>query len=313
MREEDLYRELLATESRICRPSQREAWPITDYSGLMREETWRQAWDPDARAKGEVRSVTGNIWSDAIERCLQENGSVFIPMMPQPVFIDRPIVLHGGDRLIVHRETRILLKPDRAGTCMVRNAGIVFSQDRPVTIGAGADKGILIEGGIWSDQCNEGCGRGGCYDREGSMPGSHGIFLLHNVSGIVVRNVRFRDCSSFAIQLGNASGFVVEGINLDETADGIHVEGPSVNGIIRHISGKTNDDLVALNAWDWDDSSLTFGPITDVLVEDVEALPGYTWSELRLLPGTKVFPNGEKVACDIRRCVYRNIRGIHTV
>jgi len=47
-------------------------------------------------------------------------------------------------------------------------------------------------------------------------------------------------------------------------------------------------------------------------VEDIEMRPGYTWSELRLLPGTKIFPNGETVDCDIRRCVYRNIRGVHT-
>ena len=41
-------------------------------------------------------------------------------------------------------------------------------------------------------------------------------------------------------------------------------------------------------------------------------LPGYVWSELRLLPGTKVFSNGETLDCDIRRCIFRNIRGIHT-
>jgi hypothetical protein len=261
---------------------------------------------------GQVRDVTGSIWSDAIERCLKENGSAFIPRTAAPIYIDRPIVLQSGNRLVVHPATEILLKIGVAGTCMVRNANVVFAQARPVEMCAGADEDILIEGGIWSDQLNEGHGRGGAYDQEGSMPGSCGAFLLHNVSRIVVRNVRFRDCSAFAIQLGNASDFVIENITFDETADGIHIEGPSVRGIIRHIAGKTNDDAVALNAWDWDDSSLAFGPITDVLVEDVEIQPGYTWSELRLLPGTKVFPNGETVACDIRRCMFRNVRGVHT-
>jgi hypothetical protein len=144
------------------------------------------------------------------------------------------------------------------------------------------------------------------------MPGSCGIFFLHNVSRLMVRNVRFRDCSPFAIQIGNASDFILENITFDETADGIHVEGPSARGIIRHIAGKTNDDSVALNAWDWDDYSITYGPITDMLVEDIELRPGYTWSELRLLPGTKVFSSGETIACDICRCIYRNIRGVHT-
>jgi hypothetical protein len=312
MTEEDLYRELLRTETKVRFPDAGWPRPVTDYAGLVRHATWRQAWDPAARAVGPVRSVTGEIWSDAIERCLKENGSACVPRMAAPIYIDRPIVLASGNRLIVHPETEIRLKLGAAGTCLVRNASIVFAQARPVTMGEGADTGILIEGGIWSDQRNENRCKGGAFDQSDSMPGSHGIFLLHNVAGLAVRNVRFRDCSSYAIQVGNAIDFIVENITFDETADGIHIEGPSTRGIIRHIAGKTNDDAVALNAWDWDDSSLTFGPITDVLVEDIRIPPGLTWSELRLLPGTKVFPDGAKVDCDIRRCVYRNIRGVHT-
>ncbi|MFH0796182.1 MAG: hypothetical protein V2A65_03890 [Candidatus Omnitrophota bacterium] len=312
MSEDDLYRELLATESRIGLPDAGRARPVTDYRRLVRKATWRQAWNPDAKKMGEIHEMKGEVWSDAIDRCLNENGSVFIPCMDTPVYLDRPIVLQSGNRLIVHPETEIRLIVGGAGTCMVRNLSVAFSQDRPVRMCAGADENIFIEGGIWSDQNNEGRGRGGVYDREDSMPGSHGVFLLHNVSGIAVRNVHFRDCSPFAIQIGNAVNFVIESITFDETADGIHVEGPSARGIIRHIAGKTNDDVVALNAWDWEEYSITFGPITDVLVEDIECRPGWTWSELRLLPGTKVFPGGETVDCDIRRCVYRNIRGIHT-
>lgn len=312
MNEDHLYRELLATESRVRFPAAREPRPVTNYANLVRNEVWPQAWDPKNRRPGQVREVTGNIWSDAIERCLKENGSAFIPRTAAPVYLDRPIVLQSGNRLVVHPETEIRLKIGTAGTCMVRNSSIVFSQARPVSMCAGADTDILIEGGIWSDQNNEGHGRGGAYDQKGSMPGSHGTFLLHNVSDITVRNVLFRDCSAFAIQLGNAADFVIENVTFDETADGIHIEGPSTRGIIRRIAGKTNDDVVALNAWDWDDYSLTFGPITDVLVEDIETRPAYTWSELRLLPGTKVFPTGETLDCDIRRCLFRNVRGVHT-
>lgn len=313
MKENDLYRELLATENRAPRPAgPGRPRPVTDYAALVRKATWRQTWDPAARAAGQVRDVSGSIWSDAIERCLAENGAAFIPKMAEPIFIDRPIVLRSGNRLIAHPEAEIRLVIGKAGTCMVRNAGIVYSQARPVGMCAGADTGIVIEGGIWSDQKNEGRGRGGAFDQAGSMPGSNAVFLLHNVSSIAVRNVLFRDCSPYAIQLGNAADFLVENIAFDETADGIHIEGPSARGIIRRISGKTNDDAVALNAWDWDNSSITFGPITDVLVEDVETPPGYTWSEIRLLPGTKIFPGGGTIDCDIRRCVFRNIRGIHT-
>ncbi len=312
MNETELYRNLLDTENRVRFPDTSRPRPVTDYAGLVRKAAWKQAWNPDSRSMGPLHDATGEIWSDAIERCLMENGSAFIPRMSTPVYIDRPIVLRSGNRLIVDPETEIRLKIGRAGTCMVRNARVVFAPDRPVEMAADADAGILIEGGIWSDQKNEGRGRGGAYDEDGSMPGSNGVFLLHHVSSIAVRNVRFRDCSPYAIQLGNAADFLIDRIAIDESADGIHIEGPSARGIIRHVAGKTNDDVVALNAWDWDTSSVTFGPITDVLVEDIETPPAYTWSELRLLPGTKVFPNGATLDCDIRRCVFRNIRGAHT-
>ena len=110
---------------------------------------------------------------------------------------------------------------------------------------AGADENILIEGGIWNDQRNEGRGRGGHFDKNKSVIGSMTTVLLHNVSRVTVRNACFRDCSAFAIQIGNASDFLIENITFDETADGIHVEGPSARGIIRNIKGKTNDDIVA--------------------------------------------------------------------
>lgn len=313
MSEDDLCRELMTTENRVGRAVSRNAGPVTNYARLVRRETWHQAWDADARAVGPLRPVTGEVWSDAIERCLAEHGSVFIPEMTEPVYLDRPIVLPGKSRLIVHPQTEVRLIAGSAGTCMVRNENPVGSQGGPVVLCADPDTDIVIEGGIWSDQLNEGRGRGGACDPDHSRPGSHGIFLLHNVRGVAVRNIRFRDCSPFAIQIGNAVDFLIERIRFDETADGVHVEGPSARGIIRQLSGKTNDDVVALNAWDWENSSLTYGPISDMLVEEVEMRPGYTWSELRLLPGTKRFPDGNTVDCDIRRCVFRRLRGLHTV
>ncbi len=312
MNEEKLYQKLLTIQERVGRNEQDKLASVADYVDLVREAEWNQKWDPNTRSMSHSHNVRGNIWSDAIEQCLRENGSAYIPKIIPPIYIDRPIVLQSGNRLIVHPETEIRLKVGTVGTCMVRNAQIVLSQDSPIQLCDGADEDILVEGGIWCDQNNEGCGRGGAYDQQGSVPGSMSTFLFHNITRVCVRNAVFRDCSAFAVQLGNAVDYVIENITFDETADGIHIEGPSKRGIIRHIRGQTTDDILALNAWDWKTSSITFGTITDVLVEDVELQPGYTWSELRLLPGTKIFSSGETLDCDIRRCIFRNIRGVHT-
>ena len=312
MNEDTVYQELLSIEGRVNFDDGAEVKPVTDYADMVREAAWQQAWNTDTRSMDAIHEVSGGIWSDAIEHALSENKAIYIPKMDWPIYIDRPIILRSGNHLIVHPETEIRLRVGTVGTCMVRNFQIVLSNNSPIQMCEGADEGILIEGGIWCDQNNEGRGRGGEYDQNGSVPGSMGTFLLHNVARVAVRNVVFRDCSAFAVQLGNAVDYMIENITFDETADGIHIEGPSEKGIIRHIRGVTTDDAVALNAWDWYSASLTFGPITDVLVEDIEMQAGYTWSELRLLPGTKVFSSGESVDCDIRRVFFRNIRGIHT-
>jgi hypothetical protein len=313
MTEAELHAELLEVESRTPRLSARPAHALTEYAALARDATWRQKWDAGRRAIAEEHEVTGRVWSDAIERCLADHGAVFIPRLDGPIYLDRPIVMRSGQRLVAEPDADIRLKQGAGGACMLRNAGVRFGQHGPIRHCEGADEDIRIEGGLWSDQANEGRGRGGWYDERNSLPGAQGVFLLHNVTRVSVRNARFRDCSCFAVQLGNARDFVVDGVTFDETADGVHIEGPSDGGIIRRVRGKTNDDAVALNAWDWDNSSLSFGPIANVLVEDVECRPGYVWSEIRLLPGTKVFPGGERVACDIRRCLLRDLRGIHTL
>ena len=312
MNETELYQKLTSLADEITVRKEGKPVLVTGYADLVRRETWQQAWNTDTREVGPAHSVSGNIWSDAIERCLRENGAAYIPKLDEPIYIDRSIELQSGDQLIAHPEAEIRLKVGEVGVCMVRTSQIVSGAEHPVRMCEGADENILIEGGIWSDQNNEGSGRGGEYDQAGGMPGSMGTFLLHNVSNVIVRDMIFRDCSPFAIQIGNATDFLVENILFDEVADGVHVEGPAARGIIRHLRGKTNDDFIALNAWDWNSSSITFGPITDILAEDFEMIPGYTWSEIRLLPGTKVFTSGEKVDCDISRCILRDIRGVHT-
>lgn len=312
-RENELYRELTTLATRLTPAAIHHPGLVTDYIGLVREQTWQQEWNPETRTMQQLHSVTGQLWSAAIEQCLAENGTAFIPQMSHPIYLERPLVLHRGNRLIVHPETELRLAASSAGLCMVCNAAVTQSPVTTTSLSANADDRITIEGGIWSDRSRPEQVRGGAYDTAGSLSGSHGVFLLADLTELCIRNVTFRDCSGNAVQVGKIRNFLIEHITLDETADGIHVNGNSAHGIIRHIKGKTNDDVVALNAWDWTDGGIAFGDITDILVEDIESVPGYVWSEIRLLPGVKSFKQlKQKIACDIRRCIFRNIRGIHT-
>ncbi len=59
-------------------------------------------------------------------------------------------------------------------------------------------------------------------------------------------------------------------------------------------------------------ATITFGAISNVLIEDVTARAPGPCPEVRILGGTKNYDDGSHVACDISDCVFRRIRGIET-
>ena len=135
--------------------------------------------------------------------------------------------------------------------------------------------------------------------------GTHGVILLQNTRRISVKNVTVRKSKPFAIHLGNVHEFEIDGLTLeDHYRDGVHVNGPASQGTIRNVRGNSHDDPVALNAWEWKNYALTYGPIRDVLVENVTGASSGT-NAIRLLPGVKRFDDGTElgVSWKISRCV----------
>lgn len=312
LKKDQLVSKILETENKVPTKAA-SVKSLTDYADLAQKQSWKQKLDPSTRElKNKAFKITGTVWSDAIEKSLDENNHVHIPKMDEPVYIDRPIVVTTGTQIIVHPETEIKIIIDEVEHCLIQNKNIVSGQDGPIELCQGADKDILIEGGIWSDQKNDGAGpQGFRKGKEALMLGSQGAIVLSNVENATVRNLTVKDNSSFGVQIGNARNFLIENITLDNTKDGVHVEGPSEIGIIRNLSGPfASDDAVALNAWDWRTSSLTFGSITDILVEDIAVDEGAC--AIRILPGIKIFPNGSTLPCLVSRCIFKAIRNCHT-
>jgi len=309
---EDLRKRLLAVEQEVPN-AVGPLKALRDYASLAEKRTWHQGWNPVTRTLSkEPLAMTGMVWSAAIEQSMKEQNGVLIPEMAEPVYLDRSIIVESGSRIIVHPKTEIRMIIGDTEHCLVRNRHIVSGQNGPVDLCKGADRDILIEGGIWSDQKNNGAGpQGFRKGRDGLMLGSQGCFVLSNVEKVTVRNVTLRDYSSFGIQIGNARNFLVEGVCLDGTKDGVHVDGPAQLGIIRNINGPlAGDDVVALNAWDWGTSSLTFGTISDILVQDTDVKKGSC--AIRILPGIKIFPDGSTLACEVSRCIFSHIRNCHS-
>jgi hypothetical protein len=313
--------------ARAARAQAQAGAPKLDtFRHLVRTGNWTEVW-PDREGKPQTRQVNGEIWTTAIQAALEQHHTVTVPARAQPYYLDAPLVLKSGQSLVADAQAEIRLQPG-INTCLVRNEHIVGAQDGPAPANAEPDRNIVIEGGIWTTLAtSHGQSNGnsrGRSARQGDVPGCHGVVLLSNVCGVVVQKLTVRQSRAFGVHLSNCHDFLVDDVAFeDQGRDGVHVNGPTAYGVIRNVRGVTHDDFVALNAWEWQGYTPTFGPIQQVLVEDVSGTdrasrdyaspyPDGT-AEIRLLPGTKVFPGGARLACDISDCVFRKLVNIRTV
>jgi len=309
------------TDALTCLNESRDEIPnVSAFTEYVHKHSWTERWPgEDGRLRNWV--VEGEIWTSAIQAAIDKHQAVYLPRRDAPYYIDSPIVLGAGCRLVADPDAEIRLKPG-SNCCMVRNEHIADGHAGPVDPDKSADTDLQIVGGIWmtlavTEQESNGNAHG--WALPGGTYHGHGTILLSNVRRFVVRDVTIRQCRPHGIQISNASHFLVEKIYFDRHhRDGVHINGPASFGRVRNIRvvrGVMGDDLVALNAWDWQHTVVSFGAIHHVLVERIrgqaEADP-YSQSEIRLLGGTKHFANGLTFACDIHDCVFRDIEGIRT-
>jgi len=307
----------------LARGSASGAVSVEEYKGLVATGTWDERW-PQADGGVQTVKVQGELWTRAIQAALDAHSVVRIPARPEPYYIDAPVVLASSHALLADPQAQIRLRPG-VSTCMLRNAHPVSGQRGPVPTEVTADTDILVQGGIWTTLAtspteSNGNDRGRC-DAQDSIPGAHGVIFLDNIRRAAVVGATIRQSRAFGVHIGVVTEFLVQGVRFDEhRRDGVHVEGPAAYGVIRDVSGVTGDDLVSLNAWDWQNYSVAFGPIHHMLVEEIVGgneiagggfLPDGS-AEIRLLPGYKTFADGTQQVCDIHDVVIRRVWAIRT-
>lgn len=286
---------------------------VEGFANLAREATWSESW-PDAAPA--PRTVTARIWNEAIQAALAKHGAVHLPKLDLPYYLDGPIVLRSGQHLSADPDAEIRLKP-QSNSCMVRNEHVVGFADQEVPAETAPDTDIRIEGGIWTTLSTNVKGANGNLQGRSSsansVPGTHGVILLQNVRRVTVKNVTVRRSTAFALHLANIREFTVEGIHLDRHGrDGVHVNGPASEGVIRGVTGDSHDDPVSLCAWDWKNCAPSFGPIRNIVIEQVTGVPldQRGTDAIRLLPGVKRFSDGRTLDCPIENIVLRDIHDI---
>jgi hypothetical protein len=190
----------------------------------------------------------------AIQALLDSGASdIHLPPPAKHYLISWTLRLHSGQTLTLDRGTRVRLAA-KSDCAMITND----DHDR-------GNRDIALIGGIWDMNNPE--------QSFGWTPPNLGILMRFvNIERFTLRGVTLRDPATFGTLLAKLKYFTVEDITFDyehkcANNDGIHLEGGCRFGLIRNIRGSTTDDIVAINADDFD--AFAGLPIEDLTVDGV--------------------------------------------
>ena len=255
----------------------------------------------------------GEIWTDAFQKSLNEHQIVFIPKKESPYIIDKAIIV-PSNRHIIAEDGAVIRLADGVKTIMLRNENTQDGTHHKINSDK-RDRNITIEGGVWEEWCTYrlGYGNSGMYDENRSFFGVSTCMLFNNIDNLTLKNMHFRHCGGFAAQIGDAKNVVNENILFEKCfADGIHVNGNVENVYINDVRGQVGDDLVALNVYDWLNSSIDFGPGKNILCRNLELFKDSHYKAIRIQPGMYYYDDGTEVECSLENVVFQNVKGIKT-
>ena len=251
-------------------------------------------------------------WTSAFSKALLENQTVIIPKKETPYVLEGSVVIPSNRHIIAEDGAVIRIK-DSCPLLAMRNESTADGTHKKIA--TPRDKNITIEGGLWQDWCPHrmGYGDSGLYDYQRSYFGVSTYMLFNNLDNLTLKNMVFENCGGFAVQLGDISRVIIENIRFVNCfADGIHVNGNTEYIHIRNVSGEVGDDLVAFNMYDWQNSSVNFGPCRFAICEDLELAKTSYYKAIRIEPGIYTYDDGSQVDCSLENAIFRRIKNIKT-
>jgi hypothetical protein len=191
-----------------------------------------------------------------------------------------------------------------SNTTIIANAGcgaiLRNHSDRSIFINASQsfgtkkDSNIVISGGIWNGNYYNPEIPRGAQSKGDSISGLVGCFRFYGVDNLIVRDAILYKPATYALAAANVTHVLYENIIVDVgpdpliNNDGLHIDGNSRYGVIRHCIINSHDDGIGLNAddlylywfnWKRDSkdvsekglfySEAAAGPISDILIDDI--------------------------------------------
>lgn len=262
----------------------------------------------------------GRVWTAALQTALDEHEVIVIDASDEVYYIDDTVTV-PANRCIRASGATIRLTPD-CDVMMLSNKNIIDGMHVPVDRSC-PDENIAVIGGRWEESRTRRAGYGqtgrpvhripGADDEKRPFYGISTLFYFGNVKNLTLTDLTFAHTAGFSVQTGALENGVFEHIRFDTCyADGLHLNGDSEKLWIYDIAGEVGDDLVALNMYDWQNSSVNFGPTRCVWCEGLDLYASSPYKALRIQPGTYFFDDGTTVDCGIYDAVIRDVRGIST-
>lgn len=162
------------------------------------------------------------------------------------------------------------------------------------SFGSEKDSDIIISGGIWNGNYYNPEIPHGAQSKGDSISGLVGCFRFYGVDNLIVRDAILYKPATYALAAANVTHVLYENIIVDVgpnpliNNDGLHIDGNSRYGVIRHCIINSHDDAIGLNADDlylnWYNgkndrrgvsskglfySEEAAGPISDILIDDI--------------------------------------------
>jgi len=289
----------MAAANRAAQDALTREASLTDYASLVR--TGMQD-DTDIR-----------IWTDAFRTALAENEIVRIPASAEPYYVDDSITI-PSNRRIAAEDGAVIRQTKGTRVLMFRNEHTADGTHAPISADV-RDCNIAIHGGRWeeSNTRRAGYGRTGMYDMNRSFYGVSTCMFFNNMDGLTLTDLTFVHTAGFSVQMGDITNVLIDNITFVECfADGLHINGNTENVRITNVRGQVGDDLVALNMYDWQNSSVDFGPMKTVLCENLELSADSGYKAMRIEPGIYYYDDNSSVDCGLFDAIIKNVRGINT-
>ena len=254
-----------------------------------------------------------SVWSDAFQTALRENEIVRIPAAEEPYYIDRSILIPSNRRILAE-DGAVIRQLKGTRVLMFRNVNTADGTHAPVSAGT-RDCNIAICGGRWEESLTgrAGYGRTGMYDMERSYFGVSTCMFFNNMDGLTLTDMTFVRTGGFSVQMGDITNVHIDNITFVQCyADGLHINGNTEKVSVTNVRGQVGDDLVALNMYDWQNSSVDFGPMKTVLCENLELSADSPYKAMRIEPGIYYYDDNSSVDCGLYDAIIKNVRGINT-